>query len=225
MIRRKDTFGYIDLVRGKYHPQNLFQVQSIIDQLSMDEKNRILHCSQFNELWQHMWGGSDSHHTSAEEANAARKFQQLQQGVEGDDGCLYTLAMLVAQSRTQWAESEWEFPKGRRNPKEKDVDCALRECAEETGIPPSSLDLLENVMPMEEIFVGTNLKSYKHKYFVAFCSHHAALDAFQRSEVSRLEWKTLDQCLASIRSYHLEKKEVVLQVHALLQEHAPVYAT
>ena len=36
-----------------------------------------------------------------------------------------TLESLVKNSGTAWDETEWEFPKGRRNHNEKDVDCAF----------------------------------------------------------------------------------------------------
>ena len=34
MIRRKDSFGYIDFIRGKYSPHNLTQLITIIDEMS-----------------------------------------------------------------------------------------------------------------------------------------------------------------------------------------------
>ena len=42
MIRRKDSFGYIDFIRGKYSPYNIFQIQNIINEMSMSEKEKIL---------------------------------------------------------------------------------------------------------------------------------------------------------------------------------------
>lgn len=224
MIRRKDSFGMIDLIRGKYHPHNVFQVQSIIDQLSLSEKQRLLQQS-FAQLWCQLWGipWTEDHLPSPDEVHAGRKFQQLVQGVEAEDGTVYTLASLLAQSRTQWTETEWEFPKGRRNPKEREMDCALREFQEETGIPPSSLDIVENMFPLEETFIGTNLKPYKHKYFLAHCNHHAPLTTFQPSEVSHMLWKPANQCIEAIRSYQVEKQEVVMRAHALLTAHPPLY--
>jgi len=76
-------------------------------------------------------------------------------------------------------------------------------------------------MPFEEIFIGTNYKSYKHKYFLA---HTTELDSkylknFQVSEVSKLEWKTLDECLKSIRPYNLEKKNLINQINKVLHDY------
>ena len=52
MIRRKDSFGYIDFIYGKYNPNNLYQVQQKIDEMSIEEKKRLLSLS-FDELWKH----------------------------------------------------------------------------------------------------------------------------------------------------------------------------
>ena len=42
MIRRKDSFGYNDFVRGKYSPYNIYQLQNIVNEMSVKEKERIL---------------------------------------------------------------------------------------------------------------------------------------------------------------------------------------
>ena len=54
MIRRKDSFGYIDFIRGKYTHYNLSQLLTIIDEMSIDEKKRIL-TYPFETLWNDMW--------------------------------------------------------------------------------------------------------------------------------------------------------------------------
>ena len=45
------------------------------------------------------------------------------------------------------------------------------------------------------------------------------LENFQKSEVSKLEWKTYEQCLECIRPYHLEKKQVIYKVNTMLNEY------
>ena len=81
-------------------------------------------------------------------------------------------------------------------------------------------------MPFEEIFIGSNHKSYKHKYFLANMEdkleggeEEDMLPNFQLTEVSKLEWKTLEECLESIRPYNLEKKQLILNINKVLQEY------
>ena len=42
---------------------------------------------------------------------------------------------------------------------------------------------------------------------------------FQRTEVSKIDWLSLQECLDSIRPYNLEKKEVITKINRLLQEY------
>jgi len=149
-----------------------------------------------------------------------------------------SLETLINNSSTKWKETEWEFPKGRRNYQEKDLDCAIREFEEETGISKHNINVIENIMPFEEIFVGSNHKAYKHKYFLAFMNDEEpddektkekclrftnskySLSNFQKTEVSKIKWKSLSSCLESIRPYNLEKKHLIVNINNILKEYS-----
>jgi 8-oxo-dGTP pyrophosphatase MutT (NUDIX family) len=217
MIRRKDSFGYIDFIRGKYTTWNFTQLLTIIDEMSLEEKNKIMTLS-FDVLWDEMWGELSLQHKS-EKHFSKKKFDNLKEGIIMNDK-LVTFNDFVQMSETSWKETEWEFPKGRRNQKEKEFDCALREFEEETGISKDNITIIENLLPFEEIFIGSNHKSYKHKYFLAvFNQQNTDLNNYQKTEVSKLEWKTFDECLESIRPYNLEKKELIININKILQEY------
>lgn len=118
-------------------------------------------------------------------------------------------------SATSWTEPEWGFPKGRRNNGEKDLECGLREFQEETGFNVSDINLIENINPFEELFIGSNLKSYKQKYYLAYtsCSDDEILSRFQKSEVSKMSWFTIDDCRKYIRPYNSEKLQLINNIH------------
>jgi 8-oxo-dGTP pyrophosphatase MutT (NUDIX family) len=224
MIRRKDSFGYIDFIRGKYSPYNLTQLLNTVDEMSLEEKSRILSLP-FEKLWKDMWGETSisNNQFKNEEVSSKKKFDMLNEGLMTDEG-FYTLKDIVNMSKTKWSETEWEFPKGRRNQKEKDLDCALREFEEETGISKNNLSVVENILPFEEIFIGSDHKSYKHKYLLAFVENDIMntkdlLNNYQVTEVSKIEWKSLDNCLESIRPYHLEKKNLIINISKVLKEY------
>jgi len=223
MIRRKDSFGYIDFIRGKYSPHNINQLITIIDEMSFQEKHRIL-TLPFEVLWAEMWGevNNGNNQYKNEEILSRKKYELLKDGILVSDSFV-KLEDIVNMSKTRWTETEWEFPKGRRNQKEKDLSCALREFEEETGIQKNKISIVENILPFEEIFIGSNHKSYKHKYFLALLNttdpNDPHLHNFQATEVSKLEWKTVDKCLESIRPYNLEKKELILNINKVLQEY------
>ena len=97
----------------------------------------------------------------------------------------------------------------------------MREFEEETGFSRNSIKLVQNLIPFEEIFTGSNYKSYKHKYYLACMDNTIAESnsSFQKSEVSKMEWKTYDQAMQIIRPYNLEKKDVLQRVNKLLSDY------
>ena len=187
--------------------------------------------TSFDTLWKMMWGNpmwreiSGCNQYKNEENISQKKFEMLKVGLPiGENNEICSLEKFVYESTSQWNDPEWEFPKGRRNFQEKDLDCAIREFEEETGISRSNIQIVKNLMAFEEIFVGSNHKSYKHKYFLAYTDNdndnkQDNLNNFQTSEVSKLEWKTLEECLDSIRPYNIEKKKLITNINRVLQEY------
>lgn len=219
MIRRKDSFGYIDFLRGKYVIHNKEQLQDIINEMSIIEKERIQN-NNFETLWNMMWGETANlYQYKNEEISSQKKFDLLKAGIIINNE-KNTLDHFIEESNTKWLETEWEFPKGRRNYQEKDLDCAIREFEEETGYSSENISIIENLIPFEEIFIGSNHKSYKHKYYLAYMNKTVdILQNYQKTEVSKLEWKTLEECLESIRPYNLEKKQLIMNINKVLQEY------
>lgn len=218
MIRRKDTFGYIDFIRGKYSLKNMDQIKDIIDEMSIEEKHKIITHS-FEKQWQTMWGNANSLQHKTEESNSGKRFKQLTAGFFNDTDEI-KLSNIVEKSTTNWQDAEWEFPKGRKKLYEKDYECAVREFGEETGILMRDITLVQNVMPFVESFIGTNYKSYKHKYFLAFIQNNDIdLTHFQSSEVSNLEWKSFDTCVEVIRPYNFEKINLITRINNVLEKY------
>jgi 8-oxo-dGTP pyrophosphatase MutT (NUDIX family) len=232
MIRRKDTLGYIDFMRGKYSIYNRPYIINMLNQMTRHEKAQM-RSGDFGLLWQSVWGKplpplpATPSQFRSEELSSRDKYNVLFKGVYSKQTeTMYTLNDLIDESdamatTTQWDEPEWGFPKGRRNPQEKDYDCALREFAEETGISTSHLNNIQNLIPYEEIFTGSNYKSYKHKYYVMFldaAQNDISLNNFETSEVSLMQWKTLAQARQCIRPYNLEKLRLLTNVDRTLSK-------
>ena len=218
LIRRKDTIGYVEFMRGKYNIYSKLYLANIISEMTMEEKQRIL-TNDFDTLWRNLWGNDINTQYRGEEKNSRDKFETLKYGVN-TNGQEYSLESLINESTSQWMETEWGFPKGRHNNQEKDLLCALREFEEETGYSRLSINIVQNLVPFEEIFTGSNYKSYKHKYYVAFMENENENKmSYQDTEVSKMDWKTYDEALQLIRSYNLEKKEVLTRVETLLNNY------
>ena len=168
MICRKDSLGYVDFIRGKYPLYNKRYIQNIINEMTIDEKSKLLRLS-FKELWKDLWGDFNSVQYNQEEKTSLNKFKLIKEGIRfniNDD--YYNLKSLIEMSTTNWTTPEWGFPKGRRNYLENDLSCGVREFKEETGLYEKNIKIIKNVIPYDEIFMGSNYKSYKHKYYLAY---------------------------------------------------------
>jgi len=215
LIRRKDSIGYVEFMRGKYNIYSKMYLMNLISEMTLEEKQRIL-TNDFDTLWKQLWGDDINTQYRGEEKISREKFESLKQGIVINDH-EYSIESLISESDTTWIETEWGFPKGRHNNQEKDLLCALREFEEETGYSRTTINILQNVVPFEEIFTGSNYKSYKHKYYVAIMENNTEKNnSYQRTEVSKMEWKTCDESLQLIRSYNLEKKDVLTRVETML---------
>jgi ADP-ribose pyrophosphatase YjhB (NUDIX family) len=220
MIRRRHTLGYIDFMRGKYSINDKFYIVNMINQMTLEEKHKLLTLS-FEELWADIWGlETVSTQYKTEENSSKEKLLNLKTGINNSKQ-VYTLHDLVQLSNKDymWGEAEWGFPKGRRNFKERDYDCAIREYCEETGYKKDHLNILQNISPFEEIFSGSNYKSYKHKYFIGYIPYNKTsnIDKYEKTEVSQMGWFNINDCLLKIRDYNEEKKKILCKINVLLE--------
>ena len=202
MIRRRHTLGFIDFMRGKYSIDNRYYIANMVFQMTNEEK-QMLKSMPFDEIWKSIWG--DNNQYQNEKIHSQDKFQQLQ------------INEIIDESTTSWEEQEWGFPKGRKMYNETDLDCSIREFNEETGFKIDKANIVQNISQFEEIFCGSNYKSYKHKYFLAFMEYQP-LHIYGCFEISDIKWKSYSECIACIRPYNLEKKRMISNIDILLKK-------
>jgi 8-oxo-dGTP pyrophosphatase MutT (NUDIX family) len=207
LIRRRDSLGFIEIMRGKYLLQDIAGIQSLIDQTTPHERERLQTLS-FNELWSALWNGQASRRYMAEYDQAKRKFEQL----------VPLLPHFYACSITSWAEPEWGFPKGRRSSSETELACAFRETLEEAGIQRKNLTLVSGD-PLVEEFYGSNGVFYRHRYWLAEtpASLDVRLDPMnrdQRREIGAVQWFSMEDAIDKIRPYNVEKRKLLQRAHA-----------
>jgi 8-oxo-dGTP pyrophosphatase MutT (NUDIX family) len=220
LICRKDSLGYIEYLRGKYPLYNKKYIQNLINEMSIDEKNKLL-TNDFKTLWKNLWGDFYGINYHNENNSSEEKFKQIKRGIKLGNNDEFCLKTLIENSTTDWDSPEWGFPKGRRNNQETDITCGLREWEEETGYCSKNISIIKNLLPFEEIFMGSNFKTYKHKYFLAYINENKIpLEKdYQKSEVSDMKWMTLDEAQNSIRHYNLEKKDILNKVKKILSKY------
>ena len=119
MVQKKDTFCYIDFIRGKYNIHNIDHILLLLSRFSEGELEKVLQYP-FDKLWYNLWYLSDPppviNNNSNEFNRSKEKFSKLVSGYELQSE-LITLDSLIKKVKKQkiYKTTEWEFPKGRRN--------------------------------------------------------------------------------------------------------------
>ena len=70
--------------------------------------------------------------------------------------------------------------------------------------------------------MGSNYKSYKHRYFMMMMQNNnitnETIENSNNIEVSKIEWKTFEECIEYIRPYNLEKIRMITNIHKCFQQ-------
>lgn len=207
MIQRKDSMGYIDLIRGKYTDETCDHLINIfINETTVDEKNNLIN-KTFDELWDELWINKNSRMYKNEYQAAKVKFNKLD------------IKKIVNESKITYEFTEFSFPKGRKNLLEQNIQCAEREFYEETRYCRYKYNFIYGYAPIIEEFIGTNNIKYKHVYYLVKMNddiHKPKLDTsniLQMGEVKSIGWYTYDECMYLIRPYDVAKKEMITKVY------------
>ena len=235
LVQRKDTMGFIDFVRGKYPesgedptpsafgedltPSELGlgaksstfgkEQKNMIDiylgEMTCEERQRLRTWS-FDKIWNNMWVNHSSKIYINDYLPAKEKFKKLK------------INQLLDNSTCNWTSSEYSFAKGRKNIRETNFGCAVREFREETGYRNNEFNVISNDTLVEN-FVGTNGVRYRHIYYIAEVLPHAGPprinteDVHQIGEIKNVGWFTYEQCQKIIRPYDIEKKKILKKLH------------
>ena len=135
------------------------------------------------------------------------------------------LLQKLFEVKSEWVETEWGIPKGRRNDKESNIECAIREFLEETGLKEKDLIVYKNVIPLEEIYTGINNLKYKHVYYLAtikndeYYMDNLEIDSSnyeQYTEISNINWFNMKDSINHIRPYYYSKINIIKKHSKLL---------
>lgn len=229
MIQRKDSLGFMDIMRGKYKVNEPDYIRKQIRGMTTSERNKLM-TMEFEEIWHQLWGSdTESSQRYANDRIVSRqKLAELRAGVEGPDGEQYTLADLLRQEPLLYEGPEWGFPKGRRDPYETDIQCAFRELQEETSITEDELWKATNVCPFIEQFYGSNNIHYRHSYYLAqyIGTRNITFNALNEEmarEVGNVSWKPLDEALILLRPENVEKRGILIQLANLLRNFSSTF--
>ena len=218
-VKRKDTYGYVDFIRGKYCVNDIDYITMLFNIMTKEERDTIIE-NDFDKLWDGLWRFTFVDNYRSDYIRSRDKFNILAEKKNNSrDGSI--ISDIISATNTNWLDQEWGFPKGRRNNKELPLDCAIREFTEETGYDSKSIKILTNVIPFEETFIGSNGKMYKNIYYVAKyndTSDCPQMGGFQRSEISDMKWIKEEDIPDIFRPYDSIKIDIIDKISRMLRE-------
>jgi len=220
MIMRKNSHGFVEFMRGKYNLNNEKLLERLFDEMTINEKKKII-SSEFKTLWKELWIKTDvksqSKRQLMEFIKSEKKFNKLKKGYVNKNRKV-NLNTYIDDSITNWKEPEWGFPKGRRNIRENDLNCAIREFKEETGINFGEFHIYTELNTFSETFVGSNNIKYRSIYYIGkiITNRELRIEKYnyeQISEIGDLGFFSFEKCLEKIRPYNFEKKKILSKIH------------
>lgn len=220
LIQRKDSLSFVEFIRGKYNPSDEDYIIRLLRSMTQKEQQYII-SKNFDELWKCVWGDTSSikSHKSDYESSE-RKYMTVKD----------KLSEYILNNPSKWIEPEWGFPKGRRNPHETDINCAIREFQEESGLKRQDFTIIQNTYPISETFFGSNQVHYCHKYYIAISNNRVKVEMNMNNphmtrEIGNIKWCSLDEAITKIRPDNVEKREILLKAGKIMRNFHPVIST
>ena len=202
LIQRKNTIAFSEFVFGKYSLNNIKYLNIMFNRMSITELELIKNKPNFDLLWNKIYNTHNNYNK-----NIISKYQIF---IER-----YSNFLKEFKPNNDIQECEWEFPKGRRNNNESDLECACREFEEETNIDISQMKITNN--KFYEQFKSCNNNVYLHVYYLAYLKNfNLVLDKKPCSEINQVKWLSLNEGINKIRSYSKEKIKVLKDIDKFL---------
>ena len=196
LVRGRYSYEYAEFVHGKYAQKNIRAVSALLDAMSINERLDI-YSLNFNQMWYRIWL------TAKRSEHYNKKFAKFQTAWMRDDNGEYLRRLVQASStnpgfcQQQSGGVRWEFPKGRRlSNREPDLNCAIREFEEETGIAKQDYQILPGFKRrVSYIHMGVR---YVNVYYIAIARRRLtpyidlkSLD--QVAEIFEVRWMDIEQ--------------------------------
>lgn len=178
LVRKRYTYAYNTFIHSGYKTDA--DAVDLLDNMTVDEKLE-LESLNFQQIWGRVWRSEKQAHYGHNNAAFASRFL-----VDGGR----KLKQLIARSKS--ARLLWEPPKGHRNRDETELDAAIREFNEETGMTKRDYLITGGVSAYS--YVDNNIR-YLMKYHIAVASGgapaHPEIDfknEEQVNEISDIKW-------------------------------------
>lgn len=184
LVKKRVSYAFNTFIHGHYRSDNSAEMIGLFSGMTNDEKHDILSLN-FSYVWYRAW---------LDTAQSSAMYHAMKQKYENtflhDNGA--KLRRLMKLSRT--SHRMWEIPKGRKKSStESEVHCAIREFAEETGVPKSKYKITPTIKQYRYVDDGVE---YVNKYVIATATAPISLvvnldNRDQSGEISEVRWMSM----------------------------------
>ena len=224
MVKRRNTYTYIEFLRGMYNILDLKYLQKMFTKMSIVEKKKILE-NDFKTLWNDLWLIENNLKNKNEFYKGIIKFNILKNGYLNDNAIMVSLKYLIENSKKNYIMEEWYFPKGKKeillNNIETDIEASLREFCEETNIEKKLIKIHKKKI-LEELHLGSNNKYYKTIFYLSeYLSDDLNIvinkfknfkSTFQATEIGNIKWIDIKDLKDYFRDYEQSKFELIEKI-------------
>ena len=217
MVQRKDSLCYIEILRGKYDIYNVKKIKLLLNRISKTELENIRNVD-FDILWKQLWLINNVKETKymKEYTYSKMLFESMLNDIELRD----YIDLLVSEYDT----SEWEFPKGKKDRNEIQHECAKRELEEETNIKSTDYEIIKNISPIIENFVGENDINYRNIYYIGICKNTENVkinpdNNNQKNEINDVIFLTEAEAINKIRKYNTTKYKLISYIFKFINNY------
>lgn len=168
LYKRRDSFSWIDLLRGKWKSNKNQTVDTLISTLTNEELERLkMYWDDFDTLWNDLFPIKDDCKMYVYSEQPRKIYASIQNEIPN-------ILDKIKEGGISVKTFQWGFPKGRKDrPSESPFACALREFQEETNHELNVRDKYSKlfnpvngkVVTMVEKYVGSDGRNYRTMYF------------------------------------------------------------
>ena len=224
MICRRNTIGFVQFIRGQYINSDIDYIQTLFNVMTENEISAIKN-KNFDNLWELLWLDrfykKENDKIRKDKESSLKKFLDMSEGYISH-GKFINLHYFINNKTQIYQEPEWEFPKGRRNSNENNINTASREFTEETGIDIKDIHI-DNSCSYQENYKSYDNINYCNKYFIGnYIGNQSAFNITssikeQYTEVSNIQFFSYDEVLSHIRDYCQYKKKLISDINTILK--------